>query len=114
MFVDPTIGLELVTLRTGAIAAGVIPGHLLLTVIALMDVTSKVRRAAGGDIAQSPFLSRTPAAAGLLNVCRTVEADNIGHLQHEDPVLEVFHEFMQGNGHRVPNRLRQVRVDRRR
>ena len=51
LFVHPTIGLELVTLRAGTIAAGVIREQLLLTAIALMDVASKERRAAGGDIA---------------------------------------------------------------
>ena len=70
LFVQPTIRLELVTLRAGAIAAGVIREQLLRTVIALMDVASKERRAAGSDIAQSPYLTRAQAAAGLLNVRR--------------------------------------------
>ena len=42
-----------------------------------------------------------------------MEADDIGHLQHEDPVLEVFHELIERGGYGVPDRLRQVRVDRR-
>jgi hypothetical protein len=49
-----------------------------------MDVTSKERRAASGDIPQSPLLNSTQADAGLLPVCRAVEAHNIGQLQHED------------------------------
>ena len=72
LFVDPTIGLELVTLRAGAIPARVIREHFLLTVIALMNVASKERRAAGGDIPKSSFLSEAQAASGLLNECRTV------------------------------------------
>ena len=31
----------------------------------------------------------------------------------EDPVLEVFHELVERGGYGVPDRLRQVRVDRR-
>jgi hypothetical protein len=73
-----------VTLGTGAIAAGVIRKHALLTVIALIDMSSQERRAASGNISQSPFLNRTQAVAVLLLVRRAVEADDVGHLQHED------------------------------
>ena len=37
LFFKPAFGLILVTLRTGAIAAGVIGKHFLLAVIALID-----------------------------------------------------------------------------
>jgi hypothetical protein len=85
LFLNPAIRLTLVTLRAGAVAAGMIREHFLLAVIALMDMASKERRAAGGNIPQSPLLDRTQRDAGLLTVRRAVEADNIGHLQHEDP-----------------------------
>jgi hypothetical protein len=58
LFFKPAFGLVLVTLRTGAVAAGVIGKHFLRAVIALIDVTSKERRTAGGDIPQSSFLNR--------------------------------------------------------
>jgi hypothetical protein len=85
LFFNPAFGLILVTLRAGAIPTGVIGEDLLLAVIALMDVASKERCAAGGNIPQSPFLDRAQADTGLFAVRRAMEADNIGHLQHEDP-----------------------------
>jgi hypothetical protein len=74
----------LVTLGTGAIAAGVVGEDLLLAVIALIDMTSKERRTASSNISQSPFLNRTQSIAVLLLVRRAVEADDVGHLPHED------------------------------
>ena len=74
LFVDPAMGLVLVTLRAGAIAARVIGENLLLAVIALMDVTAKERCAAGGDIAQSLLLNRAQVDARLLSVGRAMEA----------------------------------------
>jgi len=50
LFLDPALGLILVTLRTGTIPAGVIRENFLLAAIALMDVASQERRAAGGNI----------------------------------------------------------------
>ena len=50
LFCKPAFGLILVTLRTAAIAAGVVGKHLLLTVIALVEVSSKERRTASGNI----------------------------------------------------------------
>jgi hypothetical protein len=76
--------LILVTLWTGAIAAGVVGKHVLLAVIALIDMTSKERRTASSNISQSPFLNRTQSIAVLLLVRRAVEADDVGHLPHED------------------------------
>ncbi len=87
LFFKPAFGLVLVTLRAGTISAGVIRVDFPLAVIALMDVASEERRAAGGNIPQSPVLDRAQADAGLLAIRRTVEADDIGHLEHEDPGL---------------------------
>jgi hypothetical protein len=42
--------LILVTVRAGTISAGVVREDILLAAIALMDVASKERRAAGGNI----------------------------------------------------------------
>lgn len=85
LFFNPAFGLILVTLRTGTIPAGVIRENFLLAVIALMDMASEERRAAGGNIPQSPFLHRTQTDTSLLAKCCAVEADDIGHLRHEDP-----------------------------
>jgi hypothetical protein len=78
------LGLTVVTLRTGAIAAGVVRENLLLTVIAQIDMTSQERRAASGNIAQSAFLNRAESVAVLSQVRRAVEADDVGHLLPED------------------------------
>jgi len=80
----PALGLILVTLRTGAIAAGVVGEDLLLAVIAPVDMSSKERRATSGNIAQSAFLNRTQGAAILFQVRRAVEANDVGQLPHED------------------------------
>jgi hypothetical protein len=56
LFVDPALSLRLVTLRAGAVAAGVVGKDFLLAMIALVDMASQQRRPAGGDIPQSPFL----------------------------------------------------------
>ena len=53
LFFKPALGLVLVTLRTGAVAAGVVRKNFLLAMIALIDMASKQRRAAGLDIAKS-------------------------------------------------------------
>lgn len=50
LFVDPVLGLRLMTLRAGAVAAGVIGKDFLLAMIALVDVASQRRRPAEGDI----------------------------------------------------------------
>lgn len=50
LFVDPALGLRLMTLRAGAVAAGVIGKDFLLAMIALVDVASQRRRPADGDI----------------------------------------------------------------
>ena len=84
LFLDPAFGLRLVTLRATAVAAGVIREDFLLAVAALVDVASQHRRPAGGDIPQSPFLKRTQRASILPEIRLTVEADDFGHLQHED------------------------------
>ncbi|HEY7352021.1 MAG TPA: hypothetical protein VH596_04560 [Terriglobales bacterium] len=53
---QPAFGLILVTLGTTAIAAGVVGKHLLLAVIALVDVASKERCTASGNIPKRTFL----------------------------------------------------------
>jgi hypothetical protein len=84
LFVDPALGLRLMTLRTGAVAAGVIGKDFLLAVSALVEVASQQRRPAGGDIAQRAFLSRIEGTSVLPEIRLAVEADDVGHLQHED------------------------------
>ena len=57
----------------------------LPAVIALVDVASKERRTTSGNIPERPFPIRVESVPVLLEVRRAVEADDIGHLQHEDP-----------------------------
>ncbi len=84
LFVDPALGLRLMTLRTGAVAAGVIGKDFLLAMPAQVDMASQQGRPAGGNIPQSPFLNRTQRVSVLPEIRLTVEADDFGHLQHED------------------------------
>src|SRR2546428_5846123 len=85
LLAQPAFGLALVTLRTGAITAGVVGEDFLLAVIALVDMTSKERRTASGNIPERPLAIRGQGVSILVAVRRAVEADDIGHLQHEDP-----------------------------
>ena len=78
----PAFGLLTVTLRTGAVAAGVIAIDFLLAVIALTNVTSKHRRAAVGNVAERAFLNRGQAIPELFAVGGAMEAKDFGHLQH--------------------------------
>src|SRR2546425_12094605 len=73
---DPALGLILVTLRAGAIFAGVIGKDLLLTVIALVDMASKERRAASGNIPECAFAVGVEHIPVLFAVGRAVEADD--------------------------------------
>ena len=59
--------------------------NFLLAVIALVDVAPKERRTASGNIPERPFAIGVQGACVLLAVRRAMEADDIGHLQHEDP-----------------------------
>ena len=81
---EAALRLIVVTLRAGAIFAGVIGKDFLPTVIALVDMASKERRAASGNIPECSFPVRAEGVAVLFAVGRAVEADDIGHLQHED------------------------------
>ena len=81
----PALGLILVTLRAGAIAAGVVGKDFLPAVIALVDMTSKERCMASGNIPECPFAIRVQGVSVLLAVRRAVETDDIGHLQHGRP-----------------------------
>ena len=83
---EPALRLIVVTLRAGAIFAGVIGKDLLPTVIALVDMASKERRTASGNIPERPFPIRVQSISVLLAIRGAVEADDIGHLQHEDPL----------------------------
>lgn len=82
---QPILGLVLVTLRAGTIPAGVVREDFLPAVIALVDVASEERRTARGNIPERPGPSRGQGVSVLRAVRRTVEADDIRHLQHEDP-----------------------------
>jgi len=84
LLLNPAFGLRLVTLRATAVATGVIREDFLLAMTALVDVASQQRCPARGDIPQSPFLNRTQRASILPEIRLTVEADDFGHLQHED------------------------------
>ena len=55
-----------------------------LAVIALVDVASKERRTASGNIPERPFAIGVQGVSILLAVRCTVKANDIGHLQHED------------------------------
>ena len=56
LVVQPAFGLMLVTLRAATITAGVVGEDLLPAVIALIDVASKERRTASGNIPERPFV----------------------------------------------------------
>ncbi len=87
LLLQPALGLAAVTLGAVAIAAGVIPPSgidLLSAVITLFQVTSKVGRATRCNILQGPNLRRQQAISEACAIGRTMEAENIGHLQHVD------------------------------
>jgi hypothetical protein len=71
------------TLRAVAIAAGVVGIPQLTAVITLVDVAPKVRRTAGRDISERPGVSRGQAGSELGEIRLTMEADDVGHLQHD-------------------------------
>ena len=85
--------------------------HFLPAVIALVDVAPKERRTASGNILKRPFPIGVQRVSVLLAVRRAVEADDIGHFHHEDPALEVFHEFIQRMHHRIARFLGEMGVD---
>src|SRR5438876_8498129 len=92
---EPSLGLIVVTLRTTAVATGVIAIPLLRALVALIDVASKERRTAVFDIAKRFFLNRRQLRSELRPKLSAVEADNLGHLQHEDLGSEVSHQLIQ-------------------
>jgi hypothetical protein len=67
-------------------------------VIALLQVASEVRRAARLDVPYSPGLTGEQAIPEPGAIRRSVEAENVRHLQHEDlgEGLEVLHELVEG------------------
>ena len=111
LFFKPALGLVLVTLRAGAIATGVKRKHILLAVIALVDVASKERRAAGGNISEGLLLDRAQGFTELFAIRRAMEAEDIGHLQHEDRKSEVFHEVIERLDQGRFQLRRQMRVN---
>ncbi len=84
LLLKPAFSVFPVTLRTGAVAAGVVRIALLAAVIALVHVASEVRGPAGLDIPQGPKLTGRHGRAEASQIRRPVEADDVGHLQHED------------------------------
>jgi len=81
---EPAGGLVAGTLRTMAVAAGVIRVDRVPALIAPMDMASQGRRAAGFEIPQGPTLAGPQGLAEARAVRRPVEADDVGHLQHAD------------------------------
>jgi len=64
------------------------------------------------DIAQRLFLNRRQCGSAPLPIGIPVEADNVGHLQHENlDSLEVLHELVERIGDRLTHLPRQVRID---
>jgi hypothetical protein len=63
----------------------VVREDFLLAMTALVDVASQQWCPARRHIPQSPFLNRTQRVSILPEIRFTVEADDLGHLQHEDP-----------------------------
>ena len=70
------------TLRTVTIATGMIDGDLLRAVITLGDMASKVRGATLLDIPHGPGVTGQHAIPDLRAIRRTVEADDLRHLEH--------------------------------
>src|SRR2546426_8344028 len=66
----PALGLILVTLRAGAIAAGAVGKDFLPAVIALVEMTSKERRMASGHNPDGPVADRGQGGSGLVAVPR--------------------------------------------
>jgi hypothetical protein len=83
LFAYPAFGLVLMTLRAAAIAAGMIRVAFPVAVIALMKMASKERRSTVCDIGQGPLLSPGQRRSPFLSKRFTMEADDIGHLQHD-------------------------------
>lgn len=108
---NPAIRLILVTLRATAVAAGVIGVHLSAAVAALMDMASKERRSTVRDIGQGPLVDSSQAMRRFFAKRFTVEADDVGHLQHETSGSEVLHELIERIGQSRPNLRGQMRID---
>ena len=70
---EPPLGLVPVTLRTVAIATGVIDIDLVRAVIALRDMASEVRRTTPLEIPHGPGVTGQQAVPDLRAIGRTVE-----------------------------------------
>lgn len=85
---------------------------LLPAVIALLEMASKVGRAAGLDVVHGPSVRSWQTMAPARPVGLTVEAEDIRHFQHEDlgEESEVWHELVEGIGQGGLHLPGQVRV----
>ena len=101
------------TLRTVTIATGMIDVDLLRAVIALRAMASEVRRAARVEIPHRPRLTGQQVIADLRAIGRTVEAENVRHLQHADlwGRSETVHQLVERIGESGLDLPRQMRVD---
>ena len=84
LLIEPALGRVAVTRWTVAMATGVIHVALPRTVITLRDVASEVRRAALLEIPHGPGVTGQHVITDLRAIRRTVEAENVRHLQHAD------------------------------
>jgi hypothetical protein len=82
---QPAFGLIPVTLGTVPVPAGMIRIDVPAAGRTRIDVASKERRAAVKNVPESALLGRGQPVPELLTVRRAVEADDVGHLQHDGP-----------------------------
>jgi hypothetical protein len=80
---QPSLTLIPVTLGTVPVATRMIGIDVPATGRTRIDVASKERRSAMENIPESALLGRTQPISGLLAKRRAVEADDVGHLQHD-------------------------------
>jgi hypothetical protein len=78
---EPAFGLVVVTLRTTAVAAGVIGIDFPAAMVALMNMASEKRRATVLDIPQCFLLRSGQLIAELGQKGFAVEGDDVSHLQ---------------------------------
>lgn len=84
LLLKPAFSVLAVTLRTGAVTAGVGRLARLAAVIALVHVASEVRGTAELELLQGSLLTGQQPVFDASQIRRPVEADDVGHLQHED------------------------------
>lgn len=112
MLGNPPFGLIVVTLRATAVAAGVVGVPLLTAMVAPINMASKEWRTAVLDIVKRLFLNRRQLRSKLRSIVIPIEADNVGHLQHEGVGrLQILHELIDGIDNRVANLACQMGVE---